>query len=142
MRCDQARDRIGLLLDGELAGGDRHELSSHAADCPDCARYREELERLRGVLKPMREPAPRALMQRVRASLAVEAAAADAAPPAPQAAARSLSVVPNPTLMPAPRAWAGRVGLRLQPYLRQIAAVLVACAVSVALTGWWMQRAN
>ena len=129
MRCDDARERIGPLLDGGLANDERRALMAHAAGCPDCARYRDELQRLRSRLAPAREAAPQMLLDRVRAGLAVEASAQDAAPIAPRAREGWPGVV-------------GRVRRRLQPYARQAAAVLVACVVSIAGTWWWVHSAD
>jgi anti-sigma factor RsiW len=124
MRCDQIRDRIGPLIDGELAPADRQVVAAHAAGCPECARYRDELERLRAQLRPVREPAPRALAGRVRASLAVEASA----PAAPRESG------------PQAAGMIGRVGRYLQSHARQIAAVVIACVLSIAGTAFVMQR--
>jgi anti-sigma factor RsiW len=130
MRCDEARDRIGPLLDGELANDERRALVAHAADCPDCARYRDELKRLRGHLAQAREAAPQMLLDRVRAGLAVETSAQETAPTTP----RTLEAWPAGVL--------GRVRQRLRPYARQAAAVLVACVISIAGTWWWVQSAD
>jgi anti-sigma factor RsiW len=128
MRCDQIRDRIGLLVDNELAPADRQAVAAHAAACPDCARHRDELERLRAQLRLAREPAPRALVERVRASLAVEASA-------PRAErARSAEPAPHPVGIVRRLAW------RLQPYAREVAAVLIACVLSIASTAFLVQR--
>ena len=128
MRCDQARERIGALLDGELPDADRQAVESHAAQCPACARTRDELRELRGELARMRDHAPRGLAQRIRAGLAVEAAdlpeAAASVRPPNVSAARALS---------AARAW------RRPAFLRYAAAVLLACAVSAGAT-WWLVR--
>jgi anti-sigma factor RsiW len=128
MRCDDARERVGPLLDGELANDERRALMAHAAGCPDCARYRDELQRLRSRLAPAREAAPQMLLDRVRAGLAVEASAQDASPIAPRAR----------------EGWPGvsRLRRRLQPYARQAAAVLVACVVSISGTWWWVHSAD
>ncbi len=130
MRCDHARDRIGPLLDGELANDERRALIAHAASCPDCARYRDELTSLRGQLAPVREGAPKMLLDRVRAGLAVEAAAQDAAPvPAHVGEAWWAGI-------------AGRLSQGFQPYLRQAAVVLAACIVCIAGTWWWVHGAD
>jgi anti-sigma factor RsiW len=128
MRCDQIRDRIGPLIDGELAPADRQTVTAHAAGCPDCARHRDELERLRAQLRLAREPAPRALAGRVRASLAVEASTPQAEP------ARAPEAGPHPTGIVRRFAW------RLQPYVREVAAVLIACVLSISSTAFFVQR--
>src|SRR5262245_53805051 len=73
MRCDEARKRIDLLHDGELPAGEREALTEHVEQCADCARYRDELARLRGRLRQAREAAPVTLLERVRSGLEVEA---------------------------------------------------------------------
>jgi anti-sigma factor RsiW len=128
MRCDQIRDRIGPLIDGELAPADRQAVTAHAAGCPECARHRDELEHLRAQLRVVREPAPRALVDRVRASLAVEASAPDARPVRP------------PEASPRPTGIVRRLAWRLQPHMREIAAVLIACVLSIASTAFLVQR--
>lgn len=126
MRCDQARERISSLLDGELSSEENRALVAHVEDCPQCARYRDELRRLGSLLVLVREKAPRTLLHRVRASLAVETAAH----PAPHA---------DEAL---PVGGIARFGSRLRPYLRQAAAVLVACILSIAATWWWMHATD
>lgn len=121
MRCEP--DRFGPLLDGELASDESRALLAHAASCPECGRHWDALQTLHGRLAPLREPMPRPLMQRVRAGLAVEASAAPAAP--------------SDRVTAAPRS---RIrGVSLAPYLRQAAALLIACLVGVAATMWWMR---
>jgi anti-sigma factor RsiW len=130
MRCDDARERIGPLLDGELANDERRALIAHAADCPDCARYRDELQRLRSGLAPARESAPQTLLDRVRAGLAVEASTQDTSPTPPRARE------------PWPAGVIGRLLWHLKPYARQAAAVIVACVISIAGTWWWVHNAD
>jgi anti-sigma factor RsiW len=125
MRCDEARERIGPLLDGELANDERRALMVHAEGCPDCARYRDELQRLRGRLAPAREAAPR-LLDRARGSRSRSLGTRHSAD-----AARARETLPG----------YHRPGAqRLQPYARQAAAVLVACVISIAGTWWWAAR--
>lgn len=126
MRCDQIRDRIALLIDGELPSGEREAVTTHAEGCPDCARYRDELMRLRQHLRQACESAPPRLLERVSARLAAEAEA-DLG-----------SSVAGPGFL---HAVADRVarGLSLT-VLRRAAAILLACAISIAGTAWWMQR--
>ncbi|MGK9168383.1 anti-sigma factor [Inquilinus limosus] len=121
MRCDQARDRIALLVDGELPPGERDAVSAHAADCPDCARIRDELLRLRNHLQQAREPAPPKLLDRMSARLAMEA---------------------EETEPGFRRTFADRVVQGLSPYLRRAAVILLACVLSIAGTAWWMQRSG
>ncbi|WP_026870063.1 anti-sigma factor family protein [Inquilinus limosus] len=121
MRCDQARDRIALLVDGELPPDEREAVSAHAAGCPDCGRTRDELLRLRRHLQQAREPAPPKLLDRVSARLAMEMEEA------------------RPDLR---GTVVDRVVRSLSPYLRRAAVILLACMLSVAGTAWWMQRSE
>lgn len=121
MRCD--RERIGRLVDGELPAAERDAVMAHAADCPDCAGTRADLTALRRNLQQAREPAPARLADRLSAALAV---AASEDPP---------SARPD---VP----WIRRLTQDLAPYLRQAAAVLLACMISIAGTVWWMQRSE
>lgn len=125
MRCDdRLRMRIGQLRDGELAQAERAEVEAHIADCPDCARYRNELAWLGRRISQTREPASPALMQRIRASLEVEAA--DTSP------ARVKETVFALILR--------HVTSLLRAYSKPAFAVLAASLLSVALTLWWAQR--
>lgn len=124
MRCDQIRDRIALLVDGELSPGESETVAAHAAGCPDCARHRDELTRLRQQLQPAREPAPPTLQGRVVARLAVEAAES------------------GPGVAGLRRRLAARIARGMAPTLRLAAVVLLACALSIAGTAWWMQRSE
>jgi anti-sigma factor (TIGR02949 family) len=126
MHCDRVRDRIGMLLDGELPADERDAVNSHAADCPECKRYRDELERLRRHLRQAGETAPGRLMQRVSSQLAVEAS---------QTGPEDETLPTKPRFNKIPAA-------RLTRYARQAAAILLACAVSIAATWWWAQRTD
>ncbi len=122
MRCDQARERIGALLDGELSDADRHAVGAHTEQCPACARARDELRELRSELALVRDHAPRGLAQRVRAGLAVEWAALSEA-----------SVTPSREVTAsAARSW------RRPAFLQRAAAVLLACAISAGATWWFV----
>lgn len=134
MRCDEAKTRIGMLHDGELANGEREAVTAHAAQCPECARYRDELGRLSRHLRQVRETAPLPLLERVRANLEVEAAE-EAAPPAAPWSERPARRGPFTGATAA-------LARRMRPYMLQMAAVLVACAISAGGTAWWMQQAQ
>jgi len=72
--------QLDAYLDGELATVDASELEAHLAQCPECARFRQERLELRAAIRA-RVPAfeaPAALRERVRA--AVGAAARGRAP--------------------------------------------------------------
>lgn len=123
MPCDDRfRLHIGQLLDGELVGRERDDVLAHLAMCPDCARYHSELAWLSRQLDELREAAPPALAQRVRASLEVEAMEA-------------------PLLRPAATAMVlERIGHQVRTYFRPALAMLAACLLSAAIALWWAQR--
>lgn len=128
MRCEQARDRIGMLVDGELSASEREAIVTHAADCPECARYRDDLTRLRRHLQQVRQTQPEKLAARVSAALAVEATEDGA------------DTIFRPVRPSFGHAVVERVVQGLAPYLRQVTFILLACAVTMGGTAWWMQR--
>jgi anti-sigma factor RsiW len=129
MRCDHARERIGALLDGELPARQRQDVAEHAESCPTCARYRDELKDLRARLSVARVRAPQGLAQRLQARIAVEQSQPE------DIATPGTARVSLPAMITAMAGgWA--------PALRQVAVVLVACAVSVAATWWHMQAVD
>lgn len=130
MRCDEACERIGLLLDGEIAGDERRALLAHVENCATCRRYRDELKRLQQHLAQAHQGAPRALLHRVRSALAEEAAHAPSSLPAVQQ---------NAT---APTRIAEQVRRRWRPLLTQIAAVLMACLITGTATFYVAQRSD
>jgi anti-sigma factor RsiW len=123
MRCDQAREHLGTLLDGELPASEARAISLHAQDCADCARYRDDLKSLRGLLMLEREPAPVSLAHRVRAALADEGALS------------SDDARGNAGW----RRFTTRIGQAWLARARRAAAILIVCAASVAVTWWWVR---
>lgn len=130
MQCEEARGRIGALIDGELAGEPRRDVEAHVEACERCGRELADLKRLQRQVGAVRASAPPALADRVRAALATEAA-------------REVGTRP---LVPAVRSLdALRIGLRgglrdsLRPLMRQAAIIFVACLVSAAAT-WFVLR--
>jgi anti-sigma factor RsiW len=86
--------------------------------------------RIRGHLRPLREPAPGNLLDRVRASLEMEVAGAQTgAPPDAKSPARFLST----TLAGLQRTF--------RPHVPAIAAALLACAICIPVTLQYAQRA-
>jgi anti-sigma factor RsiW len=81
MNCDEARELLGALADGELAETERRVLERHIAGCPDC---REELAALQTQTSQLRRAArfglPDDLEGRIRAALSAEDDTASAAP--------------------------------------------------------------
>ncbi len=122
MRCEQTRDRIGALVDGELAAGEREAVIQHASECAECGNYRNELVRMRDHLQQAREIAPPKLLDRVSAHLSIAASEMDS----------GIDEAP-----------AGR-GFRraLAGFVPWAAVVLLACAISIAGTLWWAHRAD
>lgn len=134
MRCnEELRRRIGPWLDGELAEPERKELLAHMSDCPDCARYRQELGTLSARLRPVREASPASLRRRVEASLAMEAAeAASEAIPIPSSPAR-------PAWGALIRTW---LATHLLAYYRPALAMLLVAILSASAAFWWAGRAQ
>lgn len=131
MRCnDELRRRIGPWLDGELEGPERQELQAHMADCPDCARYRQELGGLRDRLRQgqLRETAPPGLAHRIRASLEMEAADAESV---------ARSVVAGPGVLALIRTWLAPL---LNAWYRPALAMLMVAILSAAAASWWAGR--
>jgi len=121
MRCDHVRERMGPLIDGELPDAERDALTAHAAGCTACAQHRDALNDLHRQLQLLRQPAPRTLAPRLRAQLALEAAAA------------------RPTLDDGGRWWAGLFASPSWQWRRvaRFASVLIAaCVLSAAAAGW------
>lgn len=130
MRCEHARERIGALLDGELSSGQRQSVAEHAESCPACARYRDELKDLSAKLAGARERAPLGLARRIQARLAVE-----------QQSEMADIVAEHE----APVSFAAKLAARtrrLTPALRQMAAMLVVCVLSVSGTWWHLQTVD
>ncbi len=71
MRCDRAQELIDPLVDGELGDDDREAITAHMKDCPRCATLSVDIGRLgKSIAEVGREPAPKALVFRVRRHLA------------------------------------------------------------------------
>jgi anti-sigma factor RsiW len=131
MRCnDELRRRVGPLIDGELTAREREELTTHMSDCPDCARYRNELMGLRRDLQSARETAPSSLAHRVRASLELEAAEGNAA---------ALPAPARPAWTQTLGAWLAQ---HLQLYYRPALAMLMVAVISAGAALWWASHAQ
>jgi anti-sigma factor RsiW len=128
MRCEQIRDRVGPLLDGEISGDEGRALAMHMEGCPACSRHRRDLEALRRRIVLAREPAPRALAHRVRGRLAVDVATPVVAPGV---------TWPHPIRL----GWT-RARQYIYFYLRQAAAVALVAAIAVVATAWWMHGSD
>jgi anti-sigma factor RsiW len=111
MRCERARELIGAHVDGELDRGDAAAIAAHLESCASCRELMSDIQHVSGAMAALgREPAPEALLQRVRSSLASAAE---------QQEARAL--------------W-----WRVPPhFVRQAAQLAAACVLSVLLT-WWI----
>ena len=71
MRCDRAQELVDPLVDGELGDDDREAITAHMKDCPRCATLSVDIGRLsKSIAEVGREPAPKALVFRVRRHLA------------------------------------------------------------------------
>ena len=114
MTCEQARARLGELVDGELPAELATELREHVAGCPDCRAEYESLERLAAALaRPPKAAVPPDLWQAIERRLEGPSAPG----PAPGPAVR-------------PRAWSFRT-------LRSPLAAAAVIVVGIAL-GWLM----
>jgi anti-sigma factor RsiW len=56
MNCEDFKERLSALLDGELASSDA--LSAHEASCPDCRTFHEHLILLNSTLESLPRPNP------------------------------------------------------------------------------------
>jgi anti-sigma factor RsiW len=118
MQCDRAADLIGAYLDQELDADARREVAAHLGGCSACANVADELRRIsRRVAAVGREPAPAHLAPNVRTLLAGSAGQA----------AQTTAV-------------ARAASLRAPGWVRQAAAILVACGVTAAATALVMSR--
>jgi anti-sigma factor RsiW len=125
MQCEEARDRIGALIDGELADEPRRDIDAHVAACGGCVQELADLKRLKRQVAAVRAPARPGLADGIRAAVAREAG-------------RSVAAEPG---VPAVRIGALRDGMRsrLRPLMRLTAIILVSCLVSGAAT-WFVLR--
>ncbi len=124
MQCDEARDRIGALIDGELADEQRRDIDAHVAACGGCAQELADLKRLKRQVAAARAPARPGLADGIRAAVAREAG-------------RSVAAEPGvPVRIGALR---DRMRGRLRPLMRLAAIILVSCLVSAAAT-WFALR--
>jgi anti-sigma factor RsiW len=122
MQCEEARDRIGALIDGELAGEPRREIDAHVEACDRCAQELADLKRLKRQVAAVSAPAPPTLVGRVRGALAA-------------AAARKVA---THTTVHAIRP-IDRLRGRLRPLMRIAAIILVSGLLSAAAT-WFVLR--
>jgi len=78
MRCAQCRELLNPYLDAELMPDEAAEVREHLAQCPDCARARDELAATSHLLQEglVRYSAPDVLKARIRSAL-VESEASD-----------------------------------------------------------------
>lgn len=118
MRCDEAGELIGAYFDQELEADARREVAAHLGGCAACTALGDDMRRVsRQVAALGRERAPRDLAADLRALLAVAESA-----PAPRVA------MPH--------------GLLHQGWLRQAAALLLACGVTAAATALVISRSS
>ncbi|MBO0739876.1 MAG: anti-sigma factor, partial [Hyphomicrobiaceae bacterium] len=72
MRCEDARDLIGPLIDGELTGQQRRELEIHLTSCPTCTELADDYRSIGRQLRAGYQRAPVDLADTIRSSLARE----------------------------------------------------------------------
>lgn len=105
MRCDEARDLIGPLIDGEASDRTVQAVQAHAGACAACGQRLSDFRRVSLEMKSVgRVATPEGLDTRIRSALAAEAAAG--------------------------RSFASR----MRAFLPQAAALAAACLLGVALT--------
>jgi anti-sigma factor RsiW len=76
MQCEQARDLVGPLIDGELAGAQKRELELHLASCPTCTELADDYRSIGEQLRAGYQRAPADLADKIRSALAREQPAA------------------------------------------------------------------
>ena len=69
MDCDRYLELMSAALDGELSAGERRELDSHLAVCPECAALFEQLSGQSAALRELDCQLPAGLRERILAGL-------------------------------------------------------------------------
>lgn len=70
MKCIEARKKISILIDGELAGSASQELMAHLEHCNSCHTEYEELKALKtSFAQPERLTPPASLLVKIRARI-------------------------------------------------------------------------
>jgi len=72
MQCEDARELVSALIDGEVAGAQKRELSTHIASCPICTGLANDYRSIGKQLRARYERAPAYLTEKIQASLARE----------------------------------------------------------------------
>ena len=128
MQCEEARDQVGALIDGELAGDVRREIDAHIEGCGGCAQELSDLRQLKRQVTAVRAAASPAFAARLRSALDAEAA----------------RMIATPQQKPPVRLFAASsgklsdlVGGGLRPLMRLAAVVLMSALLSAAAT-WFM----
>jgi anti-sigma factor RsiW len=115
MRCEEAQDLLGAVIDDAVADPEVQAARAHASACASCGEALADFRRLSRDLKSIgREVVPSALEGRVRAALAIE------------------TDRPMPTI----------AALRQHPLLRHAAVLVLACILSALVTFAVMRQAG
>ena len=70
MRCDRALELMSPFVDGELSGQDRKAVATHIETCASCNALVVDIQHMsKAIAEIGREPAPKALVLRVRSAL-------------------------------------------------------------------------
>src|SRR5262249_49976320 len=72
MRCEDAQDLVGPLVDGELTGQQKRELEIHVASCPICTELADDYRTIGRQLRRGYQRAPVDLADTIRSTLARE----------------------------------------------------------------------
>jgi len=81
MRCDECRELLGPLFDGELAAVEARQVMGHVEDCPSCRQALADPDRLRaGVRSAADVTLPTSLRERIRSGIDAELEPLSASP--------------------------------------------------------------
>jgi anti-sigma factor RsiW len=72
MRCEDARDLVGPLVDGELSGQQGREVEMHVASCATCTKLADDYRSIGRLLRAGYQRAPADLADTIRSTLARE----------------------------------------------------------------------
>jgi len=95
MNCPFEED-VSALFDGELAGDDAARVQTHLASCTSCRALLDDLQEIRGALRPLEPLRPPVWRRRISLSLPAAAAIAILLMLAPLVVLRDRTPAPKP----------------------------------------------